>query len=95
MCKSILSFAPRSIYTFMRFLNDAFSPQGQAFVNKLNAGRYWPSMGPQETLFIPKSALSREQDGNVIVLFEIDGPAKDSEMFVQFINKPVWKKFPQ
>ena len=52
-------------------------------------------MGPQETLFIPKSALSQEQDRNVIVLFEIDGPAKNNEMFVQFINKPIWKKFPQ
>ena len=62
-------------------------------MNNFNAGRYWPSMGPQQTLFIPKSALSEASAGNTVDLFEIDGLVQDSEIFVQFVNKPIWKEF--
>ena len=69
----------------------SFPPQGQAFINGFNAGRYWPGMGPQETLYIPKSALSTEPAGNDVILFEIDGPVTHSDLFVDFIDRPIWK----
>ena len=28
--------------------------QGVAYVNGFNLGRYWPSMGPQKNLFVPR-----------------------------------------
>jgi len=74
------------------FLQTSEFIKGQAFVNNFNAGRYWPLMGPQETLFIPKSALSETSAGNTVVLFEIDGLVQDKEIFVQFVSKPIWKE---
>ncbi len=32
--------------------------QGIAFINGFNLGRYWPLVGPQITLYIPKELLS-------------------------------------
>lgn len=42
--------------------------KGVAFVNGRNLGRYWPSIGPQVTLYVPGVYLKR--DKNVIVLLE-------------------------
>lgn len=78
------------MFVYSRF----FHPKGQAFVNNFNAGRYWPSVGPQETLYIPKSALSTGAIGNSVVLFEIDEPVKGhDERFIEFVDKPIWKDF--
>lgn len=44
--------------------------QGQAFLNDFNLGRYWPTKGPQITLYIPAPVI--EKDGpNVLVMFEL------------------------
>ena len=45
--------------------------KGVAFVNGFNIGRYWPTRGPQMTLYVPGSLLN-SNDTNEIVLFEVD-----------------------
>lgn len=46
--------------------------KGQAFVNGFNLGRYWPTYGPQKTLYVPASVLISAPDTNELILFEID-----------------------
>lgn len=43
--------------------------QGLIFVNGFNLGRYWPLVGPQITLYLPKEVL-REGE-NSITLIEL------------------------
>ncbi|XP_028397866.1 beta-galactosidase-like [Dendronephthya gigantea] len=69
--------------------------KGQAFVNTFNLGRYWPAKGPQQTLYVPSSALNGNPDFiNKIILFEIDeAPCFNSEYcYVEFIKNPILGK---
>ena len=53
--------------------------KGQAFLNGFNLGRYWPVMGPQVTLYIPRQTLmpsSSEKFLNTLVLFELERDAR-------------------
>jgi beta-galactosidase len=43
--------------------------RGVAFVNGFNLGRYWPSAGPLQTLYVPAPVL--KEGTNIIVLFEL------------------------
>ena len=54
------------------FLNISGWTKGQAFVNGFNLGRYWPTIGPQKTLYIPANVLLGPPKVNELVLFEID-----------------------
>ncbi len=54
-------------YTFLRL--DNFT-KGFVVINGFNIGRYW-EIGPQKTLFVPKSILKAGK--NEIVVFESDG----------------------
>ena len=47
--------------------------KGQAFVNGFNLGRYWPVVGPQQTLFVPASVLSLKPQSISVVLLELEG----------------------
>ena len=64
--------------------------KGQAFVNGFNLGRYWPVVGPQETLFVPASVLSPNQQPSSLVLLELDGAPCEfpSNCFVEFVASP-------
>lgn len=64
--------------------------KGQAFVNGFNLGRYWPVVGPQETLFVPASVLSPNQQPSSLVLLELDGAPCEfpSSCFVEFVASP-------
>lgn len=48
-----------------------FGGKGTAFINGFNLGRYWPDMGPQITLYVPKY-LFRHNEINVLQLFELE-----------------------
>ena len=58
---------------FLDFLSCA--RKGVAFLNGHNIGRYWPVMGPQITLYIPKQWF-RHDDVNTLLLFEIESERK-------------------
>ena len=62
----------RAADTFLR-LQPAHWQKGVAFVNGVNIGRYWPAVGPQETLYVP-AAFLRSRSRNTLWLFELEPP---------------------
>lgn len=59
--------------------------KGIAFVNGFNLGRYWPAIGPQITLYLPKELLVLGT--NKIVLIELQkAPDNGSVSFVDTPN---------
>merc|ERR1719369_2184767 len=44
--------------------------KGQLFINGINVGRYWPSKGPQQTLFIPRDVIKFGL--NDVMVFELE-----------------------
>jgi len=46
--------------------------QGQLFINGFNVGRYWPTAGPQVTLYIPAGILRAAPSQNNIVMLELE-----------------------
>jgi len=68
--------------------------KGVAFVNGFNLGRYWPIVGPQKTLFLPKTVLKPHPGNNRIILLEQDHPpcggrsADIEKCFVEFVDTP-------
>ena len=64
-------------------LTDSFT-KGFVTINGFNLGRYW-DIGPQKTLFVPKSVLKNGK--NELVLFESDGIKGIPE--VEFVDAPL------
>ncbi|XP_058240365.1 beta-galactosidase isoform X1 [Hemibagrus wyckioides] len=63
--------------------------KGQVWINGVNVGRYWPSRGPQVTLFVPASLLSTESPNN-ITLLELEAcPCSQGQCVVQFTHTPI------
>ncbi|XP_075490019.1 beta-galactosidase 17 isoform X1 [Primulina tabacum] len=58
--------------------------KGVAFVNDFNVGRFWPSIGPQCTLYIPAPIL--QEGENILVILELESPNPD--LFVRSISQP-------
>lgn len=46
--------------------------QGQLFINGFNVGRYWPTAGPQVTLYVPAGILRASPRQNHIVVLELE-----------------------
>ena len=65
--------------------------QGQVFVNGFNLGRYWPAVGPQETLFLPATLLKSGQEESTLVLLELDGAlcGTPEDCVVESVSIPV------
>ncbi|KAL6568261.1 hypothetical protein OROHE_003945 [Orobanche hederae] len=68
--------------------------KGVAFVNGINVGRFWPSVGPQCNLYVPAPIL-RLGDNNTLVILELESPNPD--LFVRSVDQPYFscrsKKF--
>ncbi|XP_028330856.1 beta-galactosidase [Gouania willdenowi] len=63
--------------------------KGQIWINGFNLGRYWPTRGPQVTLFVPANILSTAAPNNVTVL-ELEGAPCDSTLcIVEFTATPI------
>ncbi|XP_045581056.2 beta-galactosidase isoform X1 [Procambarus clarkii] len=58
---------PHPLDTFLRL--DGWA-KGVAWVNDVCLGRYWPEVGPQVTLYVPRSALT--QGTNTLLLLELE-----------------------
>ena len=58
--------------------------KGVLFINGINLGRYWPLVGPQKTMFIPKSIL--KQGINSFVILEQQKVSQD--LLVNFTDEP-------
>ena len=46
--------------------------KGVAFINGFNLGRYWPIVGPQKTLYVPRTLLKPYPANNSLILLEQD-----------------------
>jgi hypothetical protein len=65
--KNVHNIDPCFRDTFARF--DGWR-KGVLFVNGFNVGRYWPTEGPQQTLYIPATLLYGRGKPNHVVVFE-------------------------
>lgn len=50
--------------------------KGVLFLNGFNLGWYWPSVGPQMTMYIPGPMLQHGQ--NELILFEVEASPKEA-----------------
>ncbi|XP_028550449.1 beta-galactosidase 8 [Dendrobium catenatum] len=58
--------------------------KGIAFVNSFNIGRFWPSLGPQCTLYVPAPILHYGE--NVVVIFELH--TSNPNLTIEFVQQP-------
>uniref|UniRef100_A0A3Q3WHK2 Beta-galactosidase n=1 Tax=Mola mola TaxID=94237 RepID=A0A3Q3WHK2_MOLML len=63
--------------------------KGQVWINGFNVGRYWPTRGPQVTLFVPANILSTAAPNNVTVLELEEAPCSTEQCNVEFIATPI------
>ncbi|XP_036955766.1 beta-galactosidase-like [Acanthopagrus latus] len=63
--------------------------KGQIWINGFNLGRYWPSRGPQVTLFVPANILSTAAPNNVTVLELEKAPCSSGPCSVVFTATPI------
>lgn len=71
------------------FLNPSGWGKGVAFVNGFNLGRYWPTAGPQLTLYVPQEILHRGRNSLVLIEYERTNRAsEDVKPFVTLDDKP-------
>lgn len=61
--------------------------KGVAFVNGINIGRYWPSAGPQITLYVPATYLIPAPGVNTIVILELEDVPQD--LTISLVDKPI------
>jgi hypothetical protein len=64
--------------------------QGQALINGFNLGRYWPTLGPQVTLYVPGLYIKPYPETNILTILELDGglscPGKQVKGHKQFVR---------
>ncbi|XP_011072527.1 beta-galactosidase 17 isoform X1 [Sesamum indicum] len=58
--------------------------KGIAYVNEINIGRFWPSIGPQCNLYVPAPML--RQGENTLVILELESP--NTDLFVSSVDHP-------
>ncbi|NXR74776.1 BGAL galactosidase, partial [Pycnonotus jocosus] len=63
--------------------------KGLLWINGFNLGRYWPSRGPQQTLFVPGSVLHVGQPNNITVL-ELEGAPPTPVLL--FLDRPLYNR---
>ncbi|KAH8035296.1 hypothetical protein HPB51_004537 [Rhipicephalus microplus] len=78
---------PNGQKTLDTFLDTTGWGKGVAFVNGFNLGRYWPSIGPQVTLYVPGVLLRPYPEENTVMLFETESPPQGKRT-VSFVDMP-------
>lgn len=63
------------------FLDTTGWGKGMAYVNAHVVGRYWPSAGPQSTLYVPATFLKTGL--NMITLLELEYVPSEKQMTLQ------------
>lgn len=99
--ENMKSFAPSIYYAKFpspEICDTFFNPQnwskGQMFINIHNVGRYWPSLGPQVTLYVPKTMVLKL---NYVVILELEGPGNCQNAYnftcdISFTDTPILNK---
>lgn len=60
--------------------------KGVAFINGINLGRYWPTVGPQVTLYVPGIYLKSAPEVNKLVILELE--KAPTELSMSFVDTP-------
>lgn len=68
------------------FFNPTGFLKGVVFVNGFNLGRYWPTAGPQVTLYVPSPIL--QSGKNNITVIELFGNYQST---VELVDKPIYR----
>lgn len=69
------------------FLDPTGWGKGVAYLNGINLGRYWPTEGPQVTLYTPGIHFKQE---NVLCVLETE--QQEPQLSIKFIKKPILQK---
>lgn len=82
--------AVEPIYTLFTSTHDFF--QGQNLImssSMINVGRYWPYVGPQVRLYVPKPFLAPSPTINYIIMFELEQAPCDTsdKCTVEFVDQ--------
>ncbi|XP_058814094.1 beta-galactosidase-like isoform X2 [Topomyia yanbarensis] len=67
------------------YLNPTGWGKGVVFINGFNLGRYWPIVGPQVTLYVPRHILRKNMNEIVLIEFQI---AKTPSLSIEFVSSP-------
>lgn len=62
-------------------------PQGVLYINGFNLGRYWPSVGPQITMYVPGNILKKGT--NEIAIIELQRLSPRNNYYVRFVNESI------
>jgi beta-galactosidase len=66
--------------------------KGFVWINGFNIGRYWPVVGPQVTLYVPKHFFNTKGEQNTIMVFELeDSPcfSNSTSCSVEFVKNHI------
>ncbi|XP_026329882.1 beta-galactosidase-like isoform X2 [Hyposmocoma kahamanoa] len=77
---------PEGQHPLDTFLDTGGWGKGYIWVNGHNLGRYWPSAGPQITLYVPGVWLYEAPAQNEVLLLELEKPSAD--LTIDFIDTP-------
>jgi len=58
--------------------------KGILYINGFNLGRYWPSVGPQITMYVPGEIL--QKGTNEMVIIELQRLSPRNDYHVRFVN---------
>ena len=64
--------------------------KGSVWVNGFNLGRYWNTLGPQLTLYVPGPLLTAGARSNEIIVLELHNASANAT--VEFVDRPIWRK---
>lgn len=91
-----LKYKLHFIILFLPFSSNSNFKQGFIIVNEFNLGRYWPTVGPQVTLYLPKEILLKKDNSIIVVELEKapkNGEIKFSKTITYLQNKNVVHSF--
>ena len=69
------------------FLDPTGWGKGVAYLNGINLGRYWPTEGPQVTLYTPGICF---QQNNALCIFETE--QQEPQLSIKFVKTPILQK---
>ncbi|XP_048244851.1 beta-galactosidase-like [Haliotis rufescens] len=66
--------------------------KGQLFINGNNVGGYWPTLGPQVTLYVPLSFLKPHPASNTVLALELESAPCPHACSIHFVDQPFINK---
>lgn len=71
------------------YLNPIGWGKGIAYINAFNLGRYWPLVGPQLTLYVPKEVLRKGTNTVILIELQNHNGGKTTNPFITLDDTPI------